>query len=149
MIDFETEQDIRAIAGTRIMQFEDWATASNEADSFAEIPWLDIVTAASLALMAVSKHLEAADDVVDRLSRLYNWLVKKQPEEKPPQTTLSERVIVLLADQLARHKTGLTLEELAERTLEPVPALAEELNRLQKLSIAVEERSIWILKTRQ
>lgn len=147
MVDIAIEEQIRALAAMRIRSFEDWTGSPGDGDHFGELPWLEIVTAASLALLAVDSHLKAADGVIDRLARLYKWLVKKQAPERPSVVTLAERIIVMLADERARNGSGLSVEQLAARTLTPVEAIRPELDRLCALSVAIESRPLWMLRT--
>lgn len=146
MVGFETEQQIRAMAAMRIGNFEDWVGSKPVGDNFGELPWLEIVTAASMALIAVDNHLKAADGVIDRLSKLYKWLIKKQPADEQAPVTLAERIIVTLADERARRGAGLTVEQLAARTMIPADKLAPELKRLRGLSIAIEANANWTLR---
>jgi hypothetical protein len=145
-VDFEFEERVRTEAALRILDFESWAVPAREGDSFSEIPWLDIVTTASIALLAVDKHLKAADGIVDRLSRLYKWIVKKEEHVKSDKVTLSERIIVLLANQLAVSGPWLSANELAAETMHSVDDVERELKRLKELSIATEKKGRWTLR---
>jgi hypothetical protein len=145
MVDFEDEQRIRAAAALRIKDFDSWVAPVRDGDSFSEIPWLDIVTMASLALLAVDTHLKAADGIIDRLSRLYKWIVREEPQAKPAGVTLPERIIVLLADHLARTGSGLSASKLATETMTSVGDVEKELHRLEELSVARKKGNAWRL----
>lgn len=148
MTDFELEQAIRAMASVRIRDFEAWTTPVRREDNFGEAPWLDIIATASLALIAVDKNLKAADGVIDRLSRLYRWVVKKDASAKPTAATLSEILIVALTDQRARVGTGISTEDLATETVHSIGDVEKALERLKTLSIAIESDGGWILRRR-
>lgn len=81
------------------------------------------------------------------LSTLYKWIVKKQPADETAPATLAERIIVLLADERARRGAGLTLEELRSRAMTPLNQVERELKRLNTLSIAVNTRGRWTIRT--
>jgi hypothetical protein len=148
MTDFETEQQIRVMAAARISTFEDWTHLKPTGDNFAEVPWLEIVSAASLALMTVDKHLKAAADVIARLSKLYDLLVKKrQADATTPPITLAEKIIVALADERARHGEGVTLGELEAVAKTPTDHVKPELERLRSLSVVIEANGRWSLRT--
>jgi len=147
MIEAGQEASIRAAAALRMAAFKDWAGAEPRSDSFGEIPWLEIVTAASLALLTIDKHLKAANEVIDRLAKLYKWAVDKKDADDAAPATLGERIIVLLADERARYGDGLTVAEIATRTMVPSAKVQDEIERLSTLRIAFAADDHWTLRT--
>lgn len=147
MIDFDDEQRIRASVSMHIMEFAGWVGAKPKGDHFAEVPWLEIIVAAAAALVTIDKTLTAGDSVVARLKNLYKKLFKGQTPADMTPITLSERIIMELANERAAYGLGLTEAQLATKTMVAQDAVSTELARLKSFSISICSGGYWTLRT--
>jgi hypothetical protein len=147
MIDFDEEQKIRVSISMHIRDFEGWVGAKPEGDHFAEVPWLEIIAAAAVALVTIDETLTAGESVVARLRNLYKKLFKGQTPADMTPITLSERIIMELANERAAHGLGLTERQLATITMAEEEAVTMELARLKSFSVAIFSEDYWTLRT--
>lgn len=147
MIDFDEEQKIRVSISMHIMDFEGWVGTNPEGDHFAEVPLLGIIAAAAVALVTIDETLTAGESVVARLRNLYKKLFKGQTPADMTPITLSERIIMELANERVVHGLGLTERQLATTTMAAEETVTKELARLKSFSVAICSEDHWTLRT--
>jgi len=116
-------------------------------DSFAEIPWLDIVVAIGSAIAMINDNIDAVEGVFEKLKKLHKWISGEDPVGK--DVGVKERVMAILAREYIANKGGLSVQEVSKKLNIPVDDATASLNALENDGIVKATGEKWRFRAKK